>query len=135
MSHKLEQISKITSRSSGISYIGTDINTPADLITNPLLTDNGDGTFNINHAGQAEIIDRSNPYYPKQKYSSWSITNNIPVGADGAYVILIDSTGAIVQHQYSDESSQLEATDDNFNTDNHIQLGSLTVEGGLILTI
>ena len=135
MGHKYNQISKITSRSSGILWIGTDINTPADLITNPLLTDNGNGTFNINHAGQAEIIDRSNPSYPKQKYPSWSIANNIAIGTDGVYVILIDSTGTIVQHQYSDQSSELKATDENFNTDNHIQLGTLSVDGGFISSI
>jgi hypothetical protein len=132
---KNDHILKMSSMSSGISFIGNDINSPADLITFPLLSDNGDGTFNINHSGRALIIDRSNPYYPKDKYPFWNATNNIPVGADGVYVLLINSSGSIVQHQYADQSSQLKATDPDFNTDNHIQLGTISVFGGLINSI
>jgi hypothetical protein len=134
MSYKKKQIIRLQNQSSGIRFIGTE-NSPADLSVNPLFTDNGDGTYNLNFGGQVEIIDRTNYAYPKLRIVNFSATSNINAGGDGVFVILINSSGQIVNHQYTDQGSELKADDPSFNTDNHVQLGTVNIDTGLISSI
>lgn len=134
MSHKLKQIENLQNRSSGIRFIGT-LDSPADLSVNPLFTDNGDGTYNVNYAGQVEIIDRTNYAYPKLRIINFLATNNINAGGNGTFVILINSLSQVINHQYADQASELKADDPTYNTDNHVQLGTVSIDTGLISSI
>jgi hypothetical protein len=134
MSRKLKQIEVLQNRSSGIRFVGT-LENPIDLSVNPLFTDNGDGTYNLNYGGQVEIIDRSNYAYPKLRIIDFSATNNINTGGNGVFVILINSLGQIINHQYADQVAELKANDPNFNTDNHVQLGVVALDAGFISSL
>ena len=120
-----------------------------DNITVDLLSDPGgdatvigtfdDGTLNINHAGNYQVvkpIDQFN-FVMKAFGRSWAPVSNLDhtaVGADGNFVIIVDETGVISIDELPSGSAKLLAFEGtgiaNFNS--HVQIGSITKAGNVI---
>ena len=105
-----------------------------------LITDNMDGTININHGGDFRIVDRTDTFdfISRSRRRSWVATNNIDhtaSGADGNKLILVDINGTITITTLPSDSAKLlafegDGTPPNLNT--HIQIGSITKDAGVI---
>lgn len=104
-----------------------------------LITDNGDGTMDINHGGDFRIVDRTDTFnfISRSRLRSFVATSNIDhtaSGADGNKVIIIDNTGTISIIALPKNSSKLSADEGsgipNFNT--HLQIGTLTKNSGTV---
>ena len=104
-----------------------------------LLTDNGDGTIDVNHGGVYRIVDRTDTFnfLSRSRCKSWVATSNIDhtaSGADGNKVIIVDNTGVISIIALPSGSAKLLADEGagipNFNT--HLQIGSLSKDAGSI---
>ena len=106
-----------------------------------LFSDNGDGTFNINHNGTGEIVDRidSNNYIPRAKQISWVATSNIDhtaAGSDGNFTVLVDATNTISVVQLGSGLAVLSAfaTNGDPNLNTHVQIVSFSKEAGSIIS-
>lgn len=104
-----------------------------------LITDNGDGTININHGGEFRIVDRTDTFnfISRSRLRSWVATNNIDhiaSGTDGSKVIIVDINSVITIVALPSGSGKLLANEGagvpNFNT--HLQLGSIVKDAGSI---
>lgn len=104
-----------------------------------LITDNMDGTIDINHGGDFRIVDRTDTFnfLSRSRRRSFVATSNIDhtaSGTDGNKVIIVDNTGAISIVALPSGSAKLLAFENggppNFNT--HVQIGSITKDAGVI---
>lgn len=104
-----------------------------------LITDNMDGTIDINHGGQFRIVDRTDTFnfLSRARRNSFIATNNIDhtaSGTDGNKVIIVDMSGTITIEALASGSAKLLAFEGvgvpNFNT--HVQIGSISKDSGTI---
>lgn len=106
-----------------------------------LITDNGDGTININHSGLFDRIVKTDPgnYESETISGNWIATNNIDhtaAGADGNVLIIVDRNGVISIIQLVSGNAFLPSfstTEPDLNS--HIQIGILTKTAGSIFNL
>jgi hypothetical protein len=104
-----------------------------------LITDNGDGTFNVNRAGKYRVVDRSDPnnFDSRSRIYNWPITSNIDhtvAGSDGNIIVYVDKDQTIKVTMLSSGGALLDAISDP-NINDVVQIGNIVVQGGVVFGI
>lgn len=128
--------------STGLIIIGSGTDDPANL-----LTDNGDGTIDVNFGGEFRIVDRVNednttpvlnnrPFKIRSRIVKWVATaniNHIAAGSDGEFWITVDENSTI-EITLSTTGSLLVPvfSDSGINLNTHLQLGGMVKTSGTV---
>lgn len=106
------------------------INIDGDLST--LITFNsvgGNDEINVNHSGEAIIVQRDANFVERPVYISWSQTlNMVSPDADGLLLVLVNSSGNI-ELQNVDSLAKLPPIG-TFNSNDYVQIGAFVIVAG-----
>lgn len=128
---EFERRDVVDKSSTTLQFLGTEP-TVDPLI---FLSDNGDGTFNVDSPGKGKLVDRANPFIPIMKKFSWAAESNIAVAVpNGIFLVLVDENGVISSQNIDDLASlSINRAPPNLNT--HLQIGAISTVGGFVNTI